>query len=381
MTPLGGTPMLQNFITKHRDELIDRARAKVASRPAPRATANELTNGVPLFLTQLVTILEQENARVYTDRQSHSSGQDTEMGQSASQHGSELLQKGFTIGQVVHDYGDVCQAVTELALDLHAPIGTEDFHTLNRCLDNAIASAVTEYSIRRESDSSHAEATRQGILAHELRNHLSTAMLAFEAVKSGRVGVTGSTIGVLERSLRGLRVLVDRSMSEVRLASGTQQKERLPLSTFVEEAEIDASIEAANRGHQLSVEKVDDHLFVNVDRHLFASALTNLLQNALKFTRPSSHVWLRTRSTADRVSIEVEDQCGGLPAGASEAIFRPFEQHGPDRAGLGLGLSISRQAIEADGGTLTVRDLPKKGCVFTIEMPLAAGEPSMVAGR
>ena len=373
----GGVQMLQEFIVEHRAELIERTRAKVALRDAPRATPHELTNGVPLFLTQLGEILRQD-ADPSRARQVHADPDQpdiSELGKSATQHGLELQKGGFTIAQVVHDYGDLCQAVTELALELHLPIGTEDFHTLNRCLDNAIASAVTEYSRLRDVGMTEVEVRRQGFFAHEMRNRLSTAMLAFQVVKSGRVGVTGSTIEVLERSLRGLRSLIDRSVSEVRLASGAHQKQRIRVSTFIEEMEIDASMDAMSRGLKFSVERTDDKLLVDVDRQLFGSAISNLLQNALKFTRPASHVWLRTRATDERVFIEVEDECGGMLPGASEAIFRPFVQRGSDRTGLGLGLAVSRQAIEADGGTLSLRDMPGKGCVFIVDMPLSVGDP------
>jgi signal transduction histidine kinase len=360
---------LQTIIAKNREEIIKRARAKVAARAAPLATTHELNNGVPLFLTQLGEILRLEVAEP-----ARGGPDDSEMGMSAGRHGVDLLGQGYTIAQVVHDYGDVCQAITELALDLNLPVGTEDFHILNRTLDNAIASAVTEYARQRDVKSSGAETRRQGFFAHELRNYLNTAMLAFQAVKSGKVGVTGSTIEVLERSLRGLRELIDRSVSEVRLASGTHHKERLRVAEFIEEMEINASADATDRGLQFSVERVDSKLLVDVDRHLFASAISNLLQNAFKFTRLSGHVKVRIRATGERVSIEVEDECGGLSPGAAEAMFRPFEQRGSDRAGLGLGLAISRQAIEADGGKITLRDIPGKGCVFIVEMPLAAGE-------
>ena len=60
-------------------------------------------------------------------------------------HGHELLLQGFTVSQVVHDYGDVCQAITELAVEMNAPISTDDFRMLNKCLDDAIAGAVTEF--------------------------------------------------------------------------------------------------------------------------------------------------------------------------------------------------------------------------------------------
>ena len=358
--------MLRDFITRYRKELIERTRAKVALRTAPRATPHEL-NGIPLFLTQLATILEKESG------QSGANG--SEMGSSATLHGGDLLKEGFSIAQVVYDYGDLCQAVTELALELRLPIATEDFQILNRCLDNSIANAVTEYARQRDAGVSGEEVRRQGFFAHELRGHLQTALMAFQAVKSGKVGLTGNTIGLLERSLLGLRDLIDRSVSEVRLAAGVYRKERIRVADFIEEAEIDASMDAIDRGLQFGVERVDNRLLVDVDRHLFGSAISNLLQNAFKYTRPSSHVWLRTRSQADRVLIEIEDECGGLPPGATEALFRPFEQRGADRAGLGLGLAISRQAVEADGGKIWVRDIPGKGCVFVVEVPLAVGLP------
>jgi len=367
-TRAGEARILEAFIATHREELIARTRAKVALRPAPRATTDELTNGVPLFLTQLCEILQGEAAQT--------PGNGAAMGRSATRHGNDLLAQGFSIAQVVHDYGDVCQAVTELALELNVPVATDDFHTLNRCLDNAIASAVTEYARQRDVDTSGADVRRRGFFAHELRNHLNTAVLAFQAVKSGRVGITGSTIEVLERSLRGLRELIDRSVTEVRLDSGAHQKERLRVADFIEEMEVDGSVDALSRGLQFSVGRVDRNLLVDVDRHLFGSAIANLLQNAFKFTRPSSHVWLRTSTTPGYVTIEVEDECGGLRPGTAEAIFLPFEQHRADRTGLGLGLAISRQAIEGDGGELSVRDIPGKGCVFSVKMPLAVGAAS-----
>lgn len=357
--------ILHEFIAQYRDELIKRTRQKVATRSAPRPTPNELQNGIPLFLTQLGDILKRSTAE--------SPAPLSDMGASATQHGSDLLSQGFTISQVVHDYGDLCQAVTELALELQLPINNEDFHTLNRCLDDAIANAVTEYARQREVKVSGDEVKRQGFLAHEIRGHLQTASLAFEAVKSGKVGVTGTTIGLLERSLRRLRDLVDRSVSEVRLDAGVHHKERIRVAEFIDEMEADASMDGLQRGVHLSVEPVDKELLVDVDRQLFASAISNLLQNAFKFTRPLGHVWLRTHTKGDRVLIEIEDECGGLPGGETEALFQPFEQMGSDRKGLGLGLTISRKAVEADGGKVWARDMPGKGCVFVIEMPLAVG--------
>jgi len=68
------------------------------------------------------------------------------------------------------------------------------------------------------------------------------------------------------------------------------------------------------------------------------------------------------------VTIEVADRCGGLPAGAEDRMFLPFEQVGADRSGMGLGLAISRRCVEASGGTLRVRNEPGSGCVFVIDL-------------
>lgn len=355
---------LHDFIIRYRQELIERARAKVARRSTPRATTHELEYGIPLFLTQLVATLHLESARATSDGSA--------IRWSAAQHGGELLREGLSIAQVVHDYGDLCQAVTELALELGLPVGTQDFHTLNRCLDDAIASAVTEYARQRDVATPGTEVRRKGFLVHEVRNHLQTAMLAYQAVKSGKVGVTGSTIEVLGRSLLGLRDVIDRSLAEVRLTGAPHVQERIRVADLIEEAALEGSIEATSRGLHFSVEPVDSKLFIEVDRLLFASAISNLLHNAFKFTRPSGHVSLRTNRHADHVSIDIEDECGGLTQGCPEALFRPFEQRNADRTGLGLGLAICRQAVEADRGRVSARDLPGKGCVFTIEMPLSA---------
>jgi signal transduction histidine kinase len=97
-----------------------------------------------------------------------------------------------------------------------------------------------------------------------------------------------------------------------------------------------------------------------------------LLQNAFNFTRPASTVTLRVHATAERVLIEVQDQCGGLPTEVNE-LFRPFEQRGADRTGLGLGLSFSRWGVEANHGRVYARNVPNgEGCIFTVDLPRVA---------
>lgn len=111
---------------------------------------------------------------------------------------------------------------------------------------------------------------------------------------------------------------------------------------------------------------------VDADRPILAATVTNLLQNAFKFTPPGTTVTLRTTATADQVLIDVEDECGGLPDDNVDVLFQPFEQRGADRTGVGLGLAISRWGAEANHGRLYARNLPHHGCIFTVELPRVA---------
>ena len=104
---------------------------------------------------------------------------------------------------------------------------------------------------------------------------------------------------------------------------------------------------------------------------VLTAVVTNLLQNAFKFTRPGSSVTLRGSAAAQRVLIAVEDECGGLPEGTIDDLFRPFEQRSADRSGLGLGLGLAmcRWGTEVNSGLISARNLPKHGCVFTVALP------------
>jgi len=292
----------------------------------------------------------------------------------ATEHGHELRKHGYTVNQVVHGYGDLCQAITELAIQESASVSPEDFKTLNGCLDNAIASAVTEFAREREEmiseSESRAMSERLGFLAHELRNFLNTAILSFAAIKSGSVAVNGATSAIVDRSLVGLRDLIDHALADVRLEAGMPTRlEPVAVDRFIAEAQVSAALGARAKGCSFTVAPVERGLRVCVDRQMLSSSVSNLLQNAFKFTRSHSHVTLRAYGREERVLIEVEDECGGLPAGKEKTLFTSFQQHGVDRSGLGLGLSISRRAVEACGGTLGVRDMPGLGCVFPIDLP------------
>lgn len=356
--------MLYEFVAMHTDEIVNRTRERVRGRPWPSVSSREIEHGVPLFLTQL-----SETLRLETTPTPFSADA---IGATAARHGAELLAAGFSVAQVVHDYGDICQAITEIAVEQHAPITVEEFHTLNRCLDTAIAEAVTEHARLTTQRRSEEEVERLGQAAHELRDLLNGAMLAFHALKRGTVSINGSTGAVLGRSLTSLRVLIDRTLSEVRLAAGKQRRERLSVTEFMDEIAASGILHSENRGIGFTVAPVDAALAVDADPQLLTSAVMNLLHNAFKNTPKGGAVALSAHAQDDRLLVEIQDECGGIPESKGD-LFQAFgDRRGRDRSGLGLGLSIARQAVRAHGGDIHIRNMPGKGCVFAIDVPLAA---------
>jgi signal transduction histidine kinase len=372
--------MMHEFLSNNYEELTQRCRTKVAQRPTRKATPEQLQNGVPMFLSQLIQTLRVEQTSTPLDslKISGPSGGGgaalSEMGVTATEHGRELLKLGFTVDQVVHDYGDLCQAVTDLAYERDAPFQIDEFRTLNRCLDNAIADAVTEFSYQRDfviSDRQlDAENARFGFFAHELRNYLSTATLAFSAAKTGNLNLSGATGSVLERSLNGLRDLITKSLEEVRTNAESQvQTQLFSVSDFISEVKAAAELTAQSYKCRLIIADVDKAIAIKGYKELLFSAVANLLQNAFKFTRAGTDVTLNAYGAADRILIDIIDHCGGLPPGAVDKMFVPYTQIGNDKTGVGLGLSIAQHAVELCGGVLSVQDKPGIGCVFTISLP------------
>jgi hypothetical protein len=248
---------MHKFLANNRDELIARCKAKVAQRPRRAATAQQLANGIPLFLEQLTKTLIAEEAGDLAEgeRISGPAGGDgvalSLIGVTATAYGKELMALGYTVDQVVHD-----------------------------------------------------------------RAHPSLPAC-------------------------GIR----RGREKHRIVGGDSQ--RLCLGR-------------TRGGRQYRNRRKRDHLL---------AALVNLLQNACKSTHAHTEVRLHAYASGDRVSIDVKDHCGGLPAGFTETMFQPFTQGSFDRSGLGLGLSIALRTVEANRGSLTVRDVPGTGCVFTISLP------------
>ena len=379
---------LHEFLVENKDEILAITEDKTLELAGTLASSDQLKQGPPIFFQQLLDILLLKRPAV-TKPAANEAGvakaakdsdepamaraagkpEEEKVANSAGLHGLEMLRLGYTLSHVVHAYGAMCQAITELATKKEVPISTTSFHDLNQCLDIAIAGSVTTYQNLRNTQEKSREVEQLGALAHEMRNALSTATISVQLARSGTVGLSGSTGQVLDRSLKRMGELIDQSLTKVRLRMDPDvHAESGHLLLIVDQILVTAGVEARSRDQKIEV-KIDPALVIEADQQAFHSALSNIIQNAIKFTRDGGKIHVRGKEEGKHVVIEIQDECGGLNAKAAGALFKAFEQHHENRSGLGLGLTIARRAIEFNHGTLEAHSISGKGCVFTITLP------------
>lgn len=295
---------------------------------------------------------------------------DTVTAKSSRTHAEMLFRLGCNISQLVHGYGAICQSITEYAHEEKVQLTSMEFGQLNFCLDVAIAQAVTAFLALAQKELSRKNALRIGETIHELRNALTGAVLAHELISTGRVGAGGATSGALTLSHQLMTLIIDRAVAEVRLG-GAQQPEvnSLNLYSILSNVKVAATPAAKAKLIRLNLD-IETTLHVAADPHLLTSAFANIVHNAIKFSKEHSTIQIRIYRHEDLAVTEVEDCCGGIDLAKVESMFSPYTQESTDRSGLGLGLSIARRAVQQAGGDIDVVNLPDKGCVFKVRLPL-----------
>lgn len=336
--------MLTGLLAGSRARILALARARTSALARSGHDCSAADERLPKLYQRLVRIVENE-ARY--------------------PHGRSHAGVDIALSHAAHGYVALGQAITETATALGVELSPSERRALSRGLELSLSDAAAGYKGKSLTAEDYDETTRMGFLVHELRNALSCVFVAHAMHKKS----PSAANALLERNLQNMKSMLDRASIEVRLHKQTPvHRASLPLVEAVREVSATAGEPARQKGLTLSV-RVDPRLVVRADGALLVSALANLVQNAIKFTKAGGTVWVRGFEKDRSVVLEVEDRCGGLPGGSTAKLFEPFTQTGEDRSGLGLGLTISRRAIELNGGTLSARDLPGKGCVFTITLP------------
>jgi len=246
----------------------------------------------------------------------------------------------------------------------------------------AAAEAANEEQHRLTREARAAVQIRDDFLsvaAHELRTPLTSLKLQFQLLYRGLRGggppdleKLGQRLESCERQTSRLTSLVDSLLDVSRLARGRLELNLEPLSLdeVVREAARRFESEAQDAGVQLTVD-TPQAVTGRWDRMRLEQVLTNLLSNALKYGQ-GAPVDVRVRGDATHATLEVEDHGIGLSSDDAQRIFGRFERAVSSRhyGGLGLGLFITRQLVEALGGRITVTSVPDQGSTFTVVLPL-----------
>jgi len=178
---------LHELIHLYRDEIIRRCE----KTSAPQETGKWMNPGVAAFLDQLMVELQDGASRTEA------------INEVVMPDGDELISQMSTVSQVTQPYRGIGRSVVELALELDVPISVDDFEMLDRCVDAAIAHAVTQHVSRQKLASDRA--------VNELQDLTDTAISAFEVLQTGTVGVIGKTGTLVLRSLMDIRALTEQT--------------------------------------------------------------------------------------------------------------------------------------------------------------------------
>ncbi len=351
---------LAELLATRRDDVLKRWEGAVRGSLHPEAMRQlELVDQLPAFLDEITEALR--------DRES------TEGSRIAADHGVQRLGLGFSLDAVVREYGALRDAILAVAKVEQLTVRESEQNLLSDCIITGIAEAVSEYQRQRDAELQRHMNEHFAFIAHELRNPLGSALAAIGMLeRNGQLNKSDRFAQVLNRSLQRMHSLIDSTLRSAQLATGIHLvREPVTLTALLEDMEMATAASAEQRDITLTFH-VENDVTVSVDLRLVTSALSNLVRNAVKFSHDGGAVEVRARGSAERVVIEVEDTCGGLPPGAVQELFAPFAQLGTDRSGFGLGLAIAKQAADAHLGVIRVQDLPGKGCIFVLELPVSA---------
>jgi signal transduction histidine kinase len=359
-------------LEQHTQDVLARWTEGVKSLAAGRAVSTvEIVDHVPLFLEELAGAL-----RLAVAPPAETRGTST-----AAKHGDQRFRLGFDLDSVVREYGILHTCVLEVTHEHGVDATLDEQRILAQAINDGIAGAIGQYMRQRDAELLRQANEHFAFVAHELRNPLGSAELALSSLTGKGLIPKTPMAEALARGLRRMKELIESTLS-LMLASHAPELRLAPLK--VSEAVRDAVHESAPGAQDKEVTVIVEasaDVKIEADERLLHSALTNLLNNAVKFTKRGCPINVHWQEREGILSLEIADSCGGLPPDAAAKIFAPFVQVGENRSGFGLGLAIARKAVLAHGGTIHVRNRPEVGCTFVVELPVARSGVATEAKR
>lgn len=221
------------------------------------------------------------------------------------------------------------------------------------------------------------------VLAHEIRQPLSTLLAAVEVARLSPESMT-HVAEIMTRQIAQMNRLVDDLIDAARwtLGKSVLQTQRLDVRDVVRNAALDASPSVADRGHELEVATGAEPLWTNGDPQRLQQVFSNLLGNAVKYTDPGGRISLSAQQETSRIVVRVRDTGRGIAPEALGHVFDLFSQVRPsESSGLGVGLSVARTIVLLHGGRIEARSEGRgRGSEFVVTLP-AEVAPASVNGH
>lgn len=225
-----------------------------------------------------------------------------------------------------------------------------------------------------------------GRVAHDVLSPLGAASLALSYLteKGGIQDPRARRMLALgQRGIERTRLIADDLLEFASAGAQPDPTAHADVRTVIAAVIDEARQMAEERQVALAIEAVDAGS-VRCTLGILSSLVSNLVRNGVKYVGegPGKTVCVRARRQGSFMRIEVEDNGPGLPAAMEVAVFEPYVR-GPDnhQPGIGLGLATVKRVVEAHGGRVDVRSIPRAGCRFGLELPCAAGEPAGAAPK
>lgn len=359
--------LLHEFMFEHKDEILQVCRKRLRDQVA---ATSALEHDVGIFFEEILHALR------------HHQGLDgagallSGKSEAAARLGEQQQRAGLHPAKVPLIFGAISNAIAQTGERHGLSLNADEYLIFNQCIDAGVATSIENFWNEEKAQRQQEMSERFGYLAHELRRALSNAALAFKLLRAGDLELRGRTASVLSTNLVRMEALVARTLGTAKLESGAPLELR-PIRVAMVLRQLQASA-IPDRAISVTLE-VDDSLHVNADETLLTSAVSNLLHNAIDFSRSGARVALSCQSEPAGVVIAVEDECGGLPDGSENELLRSsLGGPGENGIGAGLGLSIARRATEAMGGVISVENRPGDGCAFRLTFPPARPSRSSV---
>jgi signal transduction histidine kinase len=336
---------------------------------ADALTLDQLRDELPIMLQELAKTLESMDG-------AHLKGLENV----SESHGHLRFHQSFNVNELMIEYGMLrAVLIDEVITHLGHGLTPEQSAALNMGIDTAVRRSVTKFTTYQTEQLkvvAEAQSKYLAFLSHDLRGGLNGVLLMVEVLKRELAGETRfsesvSDLDSMRRSILETVSTMDRFLHAERFRQGKVQPKNstFELAPLFHELNMQFGHQAKAKGIELQM-VVTPTITAVSDKELVRLILQNLLANAIKYT-PTGTVKLSTNSTADdRLRISVTDTGPGIAPDRLATLFDPFtrgETHGQD--GVGLGLSIAKQAADLIGAKLIAESVVGHGAMFTLEIP------------